>query len=50
MEIEWLLVGVVVFFQVRFFTGTYKQIQLFKDIIPLVDNFKITKVLVPTSE
>jgi hypothetical protein len=50
MEIEWLLVGVVVFFQIRFFTGTYKQIQLFKDIIPLVDNFKITKVLVPTSE
>jgi methyl-accepting chemotaxis protein len=48
--IETLLVCGVVSIQLYVFIKTYRQIQLFKGIIPLVDKFKVTKVLIPSSE
>lgn len=48
--IETLLVCGVVSIQLYVFIKTFRQIQLFKEIIPLVDKFKVTKVLVPASE
>jgi hypothetical protein len=48
--IEILLVLVIVSIQIYAFTKTFKQIRLFKNIIPYVDHLLVSKILVPTSE
>jgi hypothetical protein len=48
--IEILLVVVIVSAQVYVFMRTFKQIQLFKNIIPSINSLRVTKFFVPSSD
>lgn len=48
--IETILVCVIVFIQLYVFTRTYKQISVFKSIIPNVNSLSVTKIFVPTQD
>ena len=49
-NIEIFLVCSVVSIQLIVFFNTYRQIRMFKEVIPLIDRLKVIKVLVPVSE
>lgn len=48
--IEILLVCIIVFIQIYVFARTFKQIRLFKNIIPNVDSLLVSKVFVPVAD
>jgi hypothetical protein len=46
--LEILLVLIIVSFQVYVFITTYKQIRVYKNIIPNIDDFRINKLFIPS--
>lgn len=48
--IETLLVCIVVSFQGYVFTQTFRQIRLFRNIIPDINSIRVSKILVPMSD